>query len=156
MASFKSLNSLVRCLVMLAGFATLAQAARAEDCYQVAQRAYDRAFLACTGGGDECRYDSDCSFGRICDRGQCVLDDHPTTCVRNCTARWSDGSCREYGPDFCGPDASCTQYCSARWSDGSCREYGPDQCGRDITCTPHCLDRWSNGSCREWGPDICN
>ena len=66
-----------------------------------------------------------------------------------CEARWSDGTCREYGADTIG---EVDPYCEARWSDGTCRDYGSDQAG---TCYPNCVARWSDGKCKEWGPDIC-
>lgn len=104
-------------------------------------------------------------------------------CVPNCTARYADGSCYQYGPDFCGRRPACIARCSARYSDascrtwaadlcgeeplncavqctsryvdGSCRTYGADHCGRNATCQAHCVARWPDGSCKEWGPDLC-
>lgn len=105
-------------------------------------------------------------------------------CVTNCASRWSDGSCRQYGQDYCGrnpvcipkcqarfPEGSCRDYgadlcgeaplrcvqnCTARFSDGSCRDYGPDVCGRRPTCVENCIDRWTDGTCRAYGPDRCS
>lgn len=77
-------------------------------------------------------------------------------CQAKCQRRYSDGSCREYGADVCGSaPLSCVRQCVARYSDGSCREYGEDICGRNPSCVPSCTDRWSDGSCRTYGPDRC-
>lgn len=77
-------------------------------------------------------------------------------CVSQCKSRYSDGSCREYDADFCGAGPiTCVQQCISRYSDGSCREYGADVCGRNASCVANCIDRWSDGSCREYGADRC-
>jgi hypothetical protein len=76
-------------------------------------------------------------------------------CARNCEARWSDGTCREYGEDYCGPYAACAAQCVARWSDGSCRDWGADYCGPHASCDSYCAEHWSDGSCRDWGADRC-
>jgi len=147
----------MKLISMLFGLFMLANssAATAQTCEEYAQRAYDSAFRECQSG-DQCRTDRDCPFGYECDRGRCVLEDQPVTCIPNCTVRWSDGSCRQYGADFCGRNPSCVTNCSVRWSDGTCRDYGPDFCGEGrVTCTPVCTSRWSDGSCRTWGADIC-
>lgn len=79
-------------------------------------------------------------------------------CVPYCTARYSDGSCRTYGADFCGRDPVCIPQCEARYSDGSCRTYSADFCGEGgdrISCVSQCTSRYSDGSCRTYGPDVC-
>ncbi len=145
------LLSLVSSLFLITG-----GTAYADGCEDQAQRAYDSALRECRNGGDECRRDADCSFGQECVSGQC-RDADPVNCIPNCTSRWSDGSCREYGSDFCGRDPSCVSHCTSRWSDGSCREYSSDFCGEgSVSCTMNCTSRWSDGSCREYGADICN
>lgn len=77
-------------------------------------------------------------------------------CVPHCVARYSDGSCRQYGADFCGPaPAKCIPYCTDRYSDGSCRTYGVDICGTDPHCVKRCQSRYSDGSCRQYAADYC-
>lgn len=60
----------------------------------------------------------------------CTLDDQqePVTCVKRCRSRMSDGSCINYGSDYCGPNASCTPNCTSRLSNGDCNVYGEDIC----------------------------
>lgn len=85
----------------------------------------------------------------FCDGGQ-------TDCVLNCTARYSDGSCRTYGADYCGRDPVCLPHCMARYVDGSCRTFGTDLCGeRPLNCVENCTSRYIDGSCRSYGPDYC-
>ncbi len=52
------------------------------------------------------------------------------SCVPRCASRSSfDGSCNNWGSDFCGDNASCSENCTSRSSfDGSCNSYGPDIC----------------------------
>lgn len=104
-------------------------------------------------------------------------------CILNCVRRYSDGSCRDYGPDYCGRDPHCVVQCSrrysdgtcrdydtdfcaegrtacvsqcvSRYSDGTCRDYGADVCGRNPSCVPNCIARWPDGSCRDYGADRC-
>ncbi len=77
-------------------------------------------------------------------------------CLPNCSARYSDGTCREFGADACGEQPlNCAEHCTARYSDGTCRTFGPDHCGRNATCRENCISRYSDGSCREYGADVC-
>jgi hypothetical protein len=78
------------------------------------------------------------------------------SCVRNCSSRFTDGSCASYSSDYCGPDAACAPNCSSRFTDGSCASYSADYCGPDATCTPDCRSRFSDGSCASYGSDVCN
>ena len=121
------------------------------------------SFLALRAEAHEC--ETSCSarcvtvvdeYERIAQANRDYCGGAQQTCVQNCTARYSDGSCREYGADYCGRDPVCTPYCTARYSDGSCREYSADRCGeRPLTCAQNCTARYSAGTCREYGPDHC-
>ena len=62
------------------------------------------------------------------DRGHCDDDNNLPTCVRNCTARNSQGACYIYGADHCAPNATCSENCTARNSQGVCYIYGEDIC----------------------------
>ncbi len=90
------------------------------------------------------------SWDRCDDRGRDRYQ-----CVKHCKSRWSDGECRGYEPDFCGPDAKCVAKCTSRWSDGTCRGYESDFCGPNAKCITNCTSRWSDGECRGYGPDTC-
>jgi hypothetical protein len=76
-------------------------------------------------------------------------------CAKNCTLRFSDGSCGSYGADYCGPEARCAKNCTLRYSDGSCGNYAADYCGRSASCAVNCTLRYSDGSCGSYGADIC-
>lgn len=131
-------------------------AAMSETCAEVAQRAYDTALQQCQDNRPECRVDTDCGFGYRCNVGRCVLAPSPVNCVPNCIDRRSDGTCRNFGADFCGRNPTCAETCSDRRSDGTCRNYGADFCGAWASCSPNCTDRRSDGTCRNYGADICN
>jgi hypothetical protein len=77
------------------------------------------------------------------------------SCVKNCNSRFSDGSCANYGPDYCGPRANCSARCTSRYSDGSCAHYVADFCGPEAQCTPNCRSRYSDGTCASYGEDAC-
>ncbi len=122
-------------------------------------------------------------FERVVQANHDYCDGGQETCVLNCTAHYSDGTCRTYGPDYCGrhpvcvancsaryTDGTCRTYdadacgeqplncvanCTARYTDGSCRDYGADHCGRNAACRQNCIERYSDGSCRTYGGDIC-
>lgn len=133
-----------------------AEAALADRCTDYATDAYNRALNQCrNGGGDQCRRNSDCAVNQKCDGGICT--NAPISCIARCAARYSNGSCYQYGQDYCGVQPACTQYCTARYSNGSCYQYGQDICNNDggVSCVPNCTARYSNGQCYEYGPDIC-
>jgi hypothetical protein len=78
------------------------------------------------------------------------------SCAKNCTRRYSDGSCETYGQDFCGRNPHCIETCETRYSDGSCQTYGADLCqDGNITCVRQCTRRYSDGSCETYGQDFC-
>lgn len=124
------------------------------------------------------------------DRWSFIIDSHRdycdgggTDCIPHCVDRYNDGSCRDYGPDFCArnpvcvPKATdryndgsvrdyaadhcgsgprqCVAQCNSRYADGTCRDYGGDFCGRNASCRAQCTDRWPDGSCRAYGTDAC-
>jgi hypothetical protein len=109
------------------------------------------------------RWDVVCKNGRteVVTTAQIMANDVcgsslPPRCVRNCTARYSDGSCRTYGADYCAPGATCVPNVISRYSDGSAREYGPDFCAAGpAECKSRCTARYSDGSCRTYAADIC-
>src|SRR5262245_45305510 len=107
---------------MICSLGVLAGTARADRCDDYARDAYDSALRECrTGGGNECTRDSDCSAGRECVAGRC--EDRQVSCVPNCAARSSSGSCYSYNSDYCAVDAECTAQCAARSSSGDCYSY---------------------------------
>lgn len=79
----------------------------------------------------------------------------PSTCVQKCEARFDNGTCKTYAPDFCGPAASCVKQCNARFDNGTCKTYSPDYCGPASTCITSCAARFDNGTCKTYGPDLC-
>lgn len=91
------------------------------------------------------------------DRGHCDDDDdnNQPTCVRNCTARNSQGNCYIYGNDYCAPNAVCVENCTARNSQGVCYIYGSDHCAPNATCSENCTARNSQGVCYIYGADVC-
>lgn len=97
-------------------------------------------------------------FAQIVDahRARCDDNNTPVTCVPNCAVRYSDGSCREFGRDYCGRNAVCVARCSDRYSDGTCRTYDSDFCGEGrASCVRQCVERYSDGNCRDYGADVC-
>lgn len=51
-------------------------------------------------------------------------------CVKFCKGGYyNDGSCVQYGPDYCAINAVCIKNCTGGYyNDGSCVQYGPDKC----------------------------
>lgn len=95
-------------------------------------------------------------FERIADANREYCDGGEVDCVLNCTARYSDGTCRTYGPDYCGRSPVCVQNCTARYSDGTCRTFGADVCGEQpLNCAQNCTARYIDGTCRTYGADHC-
>ena len=76
-------------------------------------------------------------------------------CAVNCTHRGIDGSCENYGADFCGPDANCAVNCTQRGIGGNCESYDVDFCGPNANCAENCTHRGIDGSCESYGPDLC-
>jgi len=150
------MQTIVSRLIVVLAFFSLSSAAFGETCADVAQRAYDSAYRQCVDNGPQCRVDADCGFGMRCNVGRCVQAPNPLDCVRNCTDRRSDGTCRTYGADFCGRNPNCVENCTDRRSDGSCRTYGGDICVEgSYSCVLNCVDRRSDGTCRTYGADHC-
>src|SRR4051794_28105427 len=52
--------------------------------------------VKCAGNTHEIATPWDLFADRIC------LADHTVRCIPHCTARWANGQCQSYGPDFCG------------------------------------------------------
>lgn len=95
-------------------------------------------------------------FQRIIDENRAYCGDATPECVPRCEARYTDGSCRTYGADYCGREPVCVPSCTSRHVDGSCRTYGVDHCGEGRqACVPRCLARHLDGSCRTYGRDVC-
>jgi hypothetical protein len=155
-------------LAILAFFATGAEAHECETscsdrCYVVVAE-YERVAAAnrayCGGGGQpDCVRNCTARYndGTCRTYGPDYCGRRPV-CVANCTARYNnDGTCRTYGPDVCGEQPlSCVVRCTARYNnDGTCRSYGADHCGTDAYCRVNCISRYSDGTCREYGPDVC-
>lgn len=84
-----------------------------------------------------------------CDGGQ-------GDCVKNCVSRYADGTCRQYGPDYCGRQPVCVAKCESRYADGTCRTYGADACGEaPLNCVANCNSRYTDGTCRTYAADHC-
>ena len=80
----------------------------------------------------------------------------PVVCVQKCEWRsLSDGSCLQFGEDFCGHDAQCSVNCTWRSASGQCLNVGADYCGENATCTLNCTWRNASGECLSYGPDRC-
>jgi hypothetical protein len=80
----------------------------------------------------------------------------PVTCVASCNARWANGTCQQFGPDYCASGATCTAHVIERWSNGTAKTYASDYCvAGQGTCIPHCAARWSNGTCKAYDADVC-
>jgi hypothetical protein len=122
-------------LAMVCAVVLFASSAMADDVQQCRQRALDDYQRALT----------------LCDVGP-----GPGNCVQNCVERYSNGTCRSYGADFCGRNPVCVERCTERYSNGTCRSYGADACQEGpYSCTERCTERYSNGTCRTYGPDYC-
>jgi hypothetical protein len=79
----------------------------------------------------------------------------PVVCVKQCSARYDNGNCQTFAPDFCGPAAQCATKCAARYDNGNCSMYAADECGPASACVTKCAARYDNGNCSTYGADFC-
>jgi hypothetical protein len=113
----------------------------------------------CGGGGGQTKCIADCtsrySDGTCSQYGSDFCAVNPQ-CVAAATSRYSDGTVSQYGPDFCGEQpVNCVAHCTSRYSDGTCSGYGADACGRYVSCAVNCTARYPDGTCSAYGPDRC-
>ena len=126
-----------------------AEAPLVADASSMVQRADGRWDVVCKNGTTQV-----VTTAQILANDVCAAT--PMRCVPKCMARYSDGSCRTFGPDFCGAGATCVATVTSRYSDGSPKDYGPDFCNAGpAVCGVQCTERYSDGSCKTYGPDVC-
>lgn len=81
------------------------------------------------------------------------------TCVPQCVQRSIQGTCWNFGQDYCGygPGVDCVPRCVQRTIHGTCTNWGSDYCGDFYPeCTLHCVKRFiGSGRCLQYGPDAC-
>ncbi len=122
-----------------------------EDVTSMVQRSDGKFDVLCKNGTHEVATTADILSNRVCSGTTA-----PLRCVKNCSARWSDGSCKSFTADYCAPNATCIAHCTERWSDGSCKNFGTDFCrAGEAVCTSVCGSRWSDGSCKSFADDHC-
>src|SRR4051812_28027585 len=67
-----------------------------------------------------------------------------TSCSSRCTSTVIEyDRIVQANRDYCGASVpNCIPRCKDRYSDGSCRQYDPDYCGRDPHCVAQCNSRY--------------
>jgi hypothetical protein len=127
-----------------------AQAPLVQDASSMIQRSDGRWDVVCKDGRREVVTTSQVLANDVCQTTS------PDRCVRKCSARFSDGTCRTFDADFCGPGATCVARVTARFSDGTPREYTADFCNAGpAECGVRCSSRFSDGTCRTYDADFC-
>jgi hypothetical protein len=162
MASFTSLSriSLVVTGILCAALAACTSApaddaavngedALVSDAASMTQRADGSWDVVCKDGRHEVVTVADILADKVCSGAP------PITCIQKCEARFDNGTCKTYAPDFCGPAPVCAKQCGARFDNGTCKTYLADYCGPASTCITSCAARFDNGTCKTYATDFC-